>query len=124
MFFQASVIAVQRAAATVTTATNVLLGLGASSGRLAQPDSDTLWLRFTTAGRTAGSVVCSLQGSLDGTTWYSITSGTTTLNANGIRYVNFDNLGAVPPYMRTVLTPTSFDGTVEVAICGNLGPMS
>lgn len=94
-------------------------------GEACSGDPSALAFLLTTT-RTAGSVAAQLKGSVDGTTYWNMPNGTAggpgtgegqataTLNADGTTSLVLS--GAIPRYLRLTLTPSTFTGTVAVAL--------
>lgn len=109
MFNQPSTRTTFRSAAVITVAATVEFGsycIGMLEGA---------FVVFNVAARTAGSVTVTFQGSNDGTTWWSLPSALSrTLSANGRTTIGFTADYTLPRYVRATLTPSSFDGTLEM----------
>lgn len=109
MFNQPSVRTTFRSAAVLTVAATVEFGsycIGMLEGA---------FVVFNVAARTAGSVAVTFQGSNDGTTWWSLPSSLSrTLSANGQTTIGLTAGYTFPKYVRATLTPSSFDGTLEM----------
>ncbi len=71
---------------------------------------------FTVAARTTGSVTLSMEGSIDGTTWFDLGAGFgTSVASNGQLSLAPTNSGPMPRYQRIKMVPVaSFDGTIGV----------
>ncbi len=85
---------------------------------------------LTTAGVSAGTLTVLIQGSVNGTTYWSmpnLTAGGPQANAgDGVLAITTTGsfqmqlAGVVPPFLRIVLTPTAgFNGTVAIVAATN-----
>lgn len=111
MFQHASFSAPVRAPATLlVVATNAVLG------PVYDQDTGAITFVLETTGRTVGSYTAQVEGSIDGlsTTYYSLGAAMLkTVLLDGYKYIQLS--GAVPKYVRVVLTPAGgFDGRVAV----------
>ena len=86
-------------------------------------ETQGLTLVYETLDRTLGTCAASVQGSDDGTTYYSLGAALdVTIGANGDTYTNLQ--GPVPRRLRVTLTPLApynFDGSVAVTLRSNVG---
>lgn len=114
MFQHCSGVVVVRASAAVPVTAHATLG------RVADPDVGAFIWAIKCSDRSAGSYGVQAEGSIDGTTYYSLGSDNafSGVAVDGWRYVQLS--GAIPPYTRLKITPAGgFDGNIGVYARGS-----
>jgi hypothetical protein len=82
-----------------------------------------LFLVAVVASRTAGNITVSLQGSVDGITYFNLGISTGAISADGTTHVDCGNTALVlPPYIRaSTVVAGGFDGTLAVTLRSDAG---